>query len=67
MERVLSKREILVETIKLLGGVELPVSNARAINNIQGGIRNIGIVVQMLDAEEKAEKEQKDGAENGGN
>lgn len=60
MERVMTKKEVVEETAKLLGSIELPVCMAKAINAIQGGIRNLNIVLAMLAEEEKA----RGGAEN---
>ena len=63
MERVMSKKEVVEETMKLLGSIELPVCMATAINTIQSGIRNLNIVVAMLAEEEKA----REGAAEDGN
>ena len=53
MERVMNKKDILIETIKILGAVELPMICANAINSIQASIKNLDIAIQLIDAEEK--------------
>ena len=57
MERVMSKKEVVEETIKILGMVELPMCHVAAINAIHGSLRNLKIVVQMMEAEEQAAKQ----------
>ena len=61
MERVMNKKEVVEETVKLLGSIELPVCMAKAISTIQGGIRNLNIVLAMLAEEEKAREVSEDG------
>ena len=51
-ERVMSKQEVVEETIKILGSIELPMVMSDAISSIQGSIRNLRIVNQMMKAEE---------------
>lgn len=66
MERVMSKTEVLEKTIEVLGTIELPVYQASLIATIQGAIKNLSVVLQMIDEEEKNKKEEKavkDGAE----
>lgn len=66
MERVMSKTEVLEKTIEVLGTIELPVYQASLIATIQGAIKNLSVVLQMIDEEEKTKKEEKavkDGAE----
>lgn len=63
MERVMNKKDILIETIKILGAVELPMICANAINSIQASIKNLDIAIQLIDAEEKPIK--KESEENG--
>lgn len=57
MERVLSKKDIIEETIKILGALELPMYLVTQINAIHGSLRNLKIVTQMMEAEEKAAKQ----------
>ena len=65
MERVMSKKEVLEETIKIFSMIELPMVQVAAINAIQGGLRNLRIVMQMMEAEEQANKQgAKDGNAN---
>jgi hypothetical protein len=52
-ERVMSKQEVVEETIKILGSIELPMIMSSAISSIQGSIRNLRIVNQMMKAEEE--------------
>ena len=54
MERVMSKKDIIEETIKILGALELPMYLVTQINAIHGSLRNLKIVTQMMEAEEKA-------------
>lgn len=61
MERVMSKKEVVEETVKLLGSIELPVCMETAFNTIRGGIRNLNIVIAMLAEEEKARGDAEDG------
>lgn len=66
MERVMSKTEVLEKTIEVLGTIELPVYQASLIATIQGAIKNLSVVLQMIDEEEKTQKKEeavKDGAE----
>ena len=58
MERVMSKKEIIEETVKIFGTVELPMYMFNAINAIHGGLRNLKIVLQMMEAEEQAAKQE---------
>ena len=53
-KRVMSKQEVVEETIKILGSIELPMVMFGAISSIQGSIRNLRIVNQMIKAEEQA-------------
>ncbi len=64
MERVLNTKQVIEETIKVLGGIELPVCMARAISAIQGGVRNLQMVLAMMAEEEKARKGAEDGNAN---
>lgn len=61
MERVMSKKEVIEETVKLLGSIELPVCMETAFNTIRGGMRNLNIVIAMLAEEEKAQGDAEDG------
>lgn len=61
MERVLSTKQVIEETVKLLCGVELPVCMAKAISAIQGGVHNLQMVLAMMAEEEKARKGAEDG------
>ena len=53
MERVMNTQQILEETVKILGMIELPVIQQDAISAIYGSIRNIQIVLKMMEDEEK--------------
>ena len=53
MERVMNTQKILEETVKILGMIELPVIQQDAISAIYGSIRNIQIVLKMMEDEEK--------------
>ena len=57
MERVMSKKDIIDETIKILGALELPMYFVTQINAIHGSLRNLKIVTQMMEAEEQAAKQ----------
>ena len=61
MERVMNKKEIIEETINILGMIELPVCQAQAITAIQGSMKNLGIVLNMIEAEENAERDEENG------
>ena len=61
MERVLSTKQVIEETVKVLGGIELPVCMAQAISAIQGGVHNLQMVLAMMAEEEKARKGAEDG------
>ena len=58
MERLMSKKEIIEETVKIFGTVELPMYMVNAINAIHGGLRNLKVVLQMMEAEEQAAKQE---------
>lgn len=55
--KMMNKKEVIEETIKLLGNIQLPVSFKPQIDAIQGGIRNLVIVVKMIDKEEENGKD----------
>ena len=63
--KMMNKKEVVEETIKLLGNIQLPVSFKQQIDAIQGGIRNLVIVVKMIDKEE--EENGKDDSADGSN
>lgn len=63
--KMMNKKEVLEETIKLLGNIQLPVSFKPQIDAIQGGIRNLVIAVKMIDKEE--EENGKDDSADGSN
>lgn len=56
--RIMNTRQILEETTKLLGTIELPVIQQKAIAAIFGSIRNIQIVLRMMEDEENAERQE---------
>lgn len=61
MEKLLDKKEVVQETIKILNGIELPVIHWSALLAIRGAIENLGVVVAMIDKEEEIRKEKKNG------
>lgn len=63
MERVMSKKDVLIETRKILMTVQLPMVLSDAINSIQASIKNIGIALLLIEQEEKPEQKEseKDG------
>ena len=60
--RIMNTQQILEETTKLLGAIELPVIQQKAISAIFGSIRNIQIVLRMMEDEKNAERQE---SENG--
>lgn len=60
--RIMNTQQILEETTKLLGTIELPVIQQKAISAIFGSIRNIQIVLRMMEDEKNAERQE---SENG--
>lgn len=61
MERVMNTKQVIEETVKVIGSIELPVFMAQQISAIQGGIQNLHMVLVMLAEEEKARKGAEDG------
>jgi hypothetical protein len=63
MERVMNKKDVLIETQKILMSVQLPMVLSDAINSIQASIKNIGIAILLIKQEEKPEQKEseKDG------
>lgn len=63
MERVMNKKDVLIETQKILMSVQLPMVLSDAINSIQASIKNIGIAILLIEQEEKPEQKEseKDG------
>ena len=60
--QVMSKEQVIEETIKLLSFIELPMVHQKPINSIQGSIRNLTIVLEMMKAEKEASmQEEKNG------
>lgn len=59
-ERTMNKKQIIEETVKIIGSIEVPV----ALNNIgvilNGCFNNLKIVLQMMKAEEEAKKDEAD-------
>lgn len=64
MEKLLDKREVVEETIKILSGIELPVIHWPALLAIHGAVDNLGVVVAMIDKEEEIRREKKNGEVN---
>lgn len=55
MEDRMNKKQVLNETIKVLAGISVPIALRSQITDpIEGVISNLVIVLQMIDAEEKA-------------
>ena len=54
MERVMNTQQILEETVKILSMIELPVIQQDAISAVYGSIRNLQIVLKMMEDEKKA-------------
>ena len=55
-ERLMSKEQIIEETIKVLGSIELPMIHIKAIESIHGSIKNLSIVLQMMKSENEVEQ-----------
>ena len=58
--RVLSKEQVIQETIKILSFIELPMILKTQINSIQGSIHNLEMVLEAMNEEKKADQEVKD-------
>lgn len=56
--RIMNTQQILNETMKILGTIELPVINQKAISAIIGCIQNIQIVLRMMEDEKNAERQE---------
>ena len=56
--RVMSKEQVIEETIKLLSFIELPMVHQKPINAIQGSIHNLNIVLEMMKAENSADHQE---------
>lgn len=60
--QVMTAQQILNETVKILGMIELPVIQQKAAVAILGSIQNIQIALHMMEEEKNAERQ---GAGNG--
>ena len=58
--RVMSKEQVIQETIKILSFIELPMVHKTAINSIQGSIHNLQMVLEAMNEEKNADQEVKD-------
>lgn len=58
--RVLSKEQVIQETIKILSFIELPMVQKTAINSIQRSIHNLQMVFEAMNEEKKAAQEVED-------
>ena len=58
--RVLSKEQVIEETVKILSFIELPMAFKTQINAIQSGIHNLQIVLEAMNEEKKADQEVED-------
>jgi hypothetical protein len=58
--RVLSKEQVIQETIKILSFIELPMVHKNAINSIQRSIHNLQMVFEAMNEEKKAAEEVED-------
>ena len=62
-ERTMDKRQIVEETMKIIGNIEIPV----ALNNIgvilNGCFNNLKIVLQMMEVEKKANQKPEENTE----
>lgn len=64
MDEQMNKKQVLEATIGVLSNICVPVAKQREISEpINGAIRNLAIVLQMIEAEEKAASEQAEKAE----
>ena len=58
MDRQMTKEEVINETISIMNGIRVPVGLLREIGEpLSGCIRNLVIVMQMIDAEKQAMKD----------
>ena len=64
MEKLLDKKQVVEETIKILSGIELPMVHWPALLAIHGAIDNLGVVVAMIEKEEEIRREKKNGEVN---
>lgn len=54
MEKEMSKRDVIEKCIQILGVIELPVIQWKALSAIRETIGRLGLVIKMIDVEEKA-------------
>lgn len=62
-QRELNKEQIIEETMKIIGSIEIPVALNKIGIMLNGCLNNLKIVLQMMEAEKQAQEEQKDEAD----
>lgn len=55
MEKEMTKCEVIEDCITALGMVELPIVQWKALTTIRNVIGNLGLVLKMIEMEEKRE------------